>query len=302
MSLPTYQDAMLPMVRALEDGNERHIRDLTEMLIREFGLSESERQELLPSGQSTVIGNRIGWARTYLSKSGLIEKASTRGRYKITERGLDVLRRNPGRIDNDLLSEFPEFTGWLNLKRDQPTAVPTDNRWEQTPEESLETAHQTLRVNLATEVLEKVKTCSPAFFERLVVELLVKMGYGGTREDAGQAVGRSGDGGIDGIIKEDRLGLDVIYLQAKRWENTVGSPEIQKFAGALQGRRATKGVFITTSDYSKGAREFAGAINNKIILIDGDELADLMIDYNVGVSIFATYETKKIDSDYFIEE
>ena len=232
----------------------------------------------------------------------MIEKASARGLYRITERGLSVLRRNPDRIDNDLLKEFPEFSGWLNYKKDQPVVPGTDNRLEQTPEESLETAHQTLRMNLALEVLEKVKTCSPAFFERLVVELLVKMGYGGTREDAGQAVGRSGDGGIDGIIKEDRLGLDVIYLQAKRWENTVGSPEIQKFAGALQGRRATKGVFITTSDYSKGAREFAGAINNKIILIDGDELADLMIDYNVGVSIFATYETKKIDSDYFIEE
>jgi restriction system protein len=304
MPIPTYQDAMLPVLRALEDTNERHIGDIVNVVINGFGLTESEREQMLPSGQSTVIGSRIGWARTYLNKANLIEKMLGRGIYKITGRGLEVLKRNPERIDNNLLSEFPGFTEWIRPKKEENVVEPDNNPLEsdQTPDESLELAYRTLRTNLSTEILDKVKSCSPVFFERLVVELLVKMGYGGSRRDAGQAIGKSGDGGIDGIIKEDRLGLDVIYIQAKRWENTVGRPEIHQFAGALQEKRAKKGVFLTTSDFSKGAREFAAAIDNKIILIGGEELADYMIDFNVGVSIAANYEVKRIDSDYFIEE
>jgi restriction system protein len=304
MPIPSYQDAMTPMLRVLADGNPKHIRELTEIITNGFNLTDEEREQRLPSGQDTYVGNRIGWARTYLYKTRLIERTGVRGEYKITSRGLEALANNPNRVDDNVLRRFPEFSEWLNSKRPTVAEAPVSEIIDpdKTPEESLEDSYQSLRLELSNEILEKVKLCSPAFFERLVVELLVKMGYGGTRQDAGQAIGRSGDGGIDGIIKEDRLGLDVIYLQAKRWENTVSRPEIQKFAGALQGRRARKGVFITTSDFSREAREFAAAIDNKLILIDGEELAEYMIDFNVGVSIMNTYEIKRIDSDYFVEE
>ena len=217
---------------------------------------------------------------------------------------MEILSQNPNRIDNKTLKQFSEFNEFQNRKNDKTAKVLTETAEDvnDTPEESLETANQTIRNALAAEIIEKVKTCSPGFFERLVVELLVKMGYGGTLQEAGKAVGKSGDGGIDGIINEDRLGLDVIYLQAKRWEGNVSRPEIQKFAGALQGKRARKGVFITTSDFTKEAREYVAMIDSKIILIDGEELAELMIDYNVGVSVATVYEIKKMDSDYFLEE
>jgi len=304
MPIPSYQDAMTPMLRALAGGTHRHIRDLTEIITDGFDLTAEEREKRLPSGQDTYVGNRIGWARTYLYKTKLIERTGVRGEYRITPRGLEVLTRHPNRVDNNVLRGYPEFGEWLNKKKSRVSEKTNGEVVDPdaTPEESLEDSYRSLRLQLSTEILEKVKACSPTFFERLVVELLVKMGYGGTREDAGQAIGRSGDGGIDGIIKEDRLGLDVIYLQAKRWENTVSRPEIQKFAGALQGKRARKGVFITTSDFTREAREFASAIDNKLILIDGEELADYMIDFNVGVSVINTYEIKRVDSDYFVEE
>ncbi len=226
MPIPTYQEAMLPVLRTLEDTNERHIGEIVNTVINGFSLTESEREQMLPSGQSTVIGSRIGWARTYLNKANLIEKMPGRGIYKITGRGLDVLKKNPERIDNKLLREFPGFVEWIRPKKEQNVVAPDSNflESEQTPDESLELAYRTLRTNLSTEILEKVKACSPGFFERLVVETIVKMGYGGTLQDAGQAVGKSNDGGIDGIIKEDRIGLDLIYLQAKKWESTVGRP------------------------------------------------------------------------------
>ncbi len=304
MPIPTYQESMLPVLRTLEDTSERHIGEIVKAVINGFRLTESEREQMLPSGQSTVIGSRIGWARTYLNKANLIEKMPGRGIYKITERGLEVLKTNPEKIDNNLLSKFPGFTEWIRPKKQENIIEPNSVLFEsdQTPDESLETAYRTLRTNLSTEIIEKVKSCSPIFFEKLVVELLVKMGYGGSRRDAGQAIGKSGDGGIDGIIKEDRLGLDVIYLQAKRWEGNVSRPEIQKFAGALLGNQARKGVFITTSSSTKEAREYVKTITATIILIDGEDLADLMIDYNVGVSVAVNYEIKRIDSDYFVEE
>ena len=227
-----------------------------------------------------------------------------RGVYKITERGLELLSRNIERIDLRTLALFPEYNDFRQKRSttlEQTTEIP-DIPTAKTPDEILYDSYKTIRENLAADLLEKIKDLSPEFFERLVVNLIVSMGYGGSMEDAGQAVGGSGDGGIDGIIKEDRLGLDLIYLQAKRWERTVGRPDIHQFAGALMGKRAKKGVFITTSNYSKEAREYAANIENKIILIDGDELADLMIDYNVGVSTVELYEIKRIDSDYFIEE
>lgn len=306
MAIPDYQTVMLPLLRLLRDGREHNIGEVVDSLADEFRLSSEERQQLLGSGQQTVIRNRAGWARTYLKKAGLIESVR-RGYFRITDRGQSVLASKPERIDVKYLEQFPEFVAFRELRHERPDEAATPvtvstDVVDATPEEALDAAYGRLRLDLEGELIDQVKGASPSFFERLVVELLVRMGYGGTLRDAGQAVGRSGDGGIDGIIKEDRLGLDVIYIQAKRWESTVGRPEIQKFAGALQGHRARKGVFMTTSSFSAEAVEFASRIDSKIVLIDGAALAKYMIDHNVGVSIARSYEVKKIDSDYFSEE
>lgn len=289
---------MLPLLRFLGDGSEHPVSAAVEAMAKEFGLTADERQQLLPSGTSTVIGSRVGWARTYMKKAGLLD-SSKRGVIRITDRGAAVLKKKLSRIDVKFLDQYPEFVAFRALRRN---VTATEQETAATPEEALDDAYQTLRANLESELLQRVRSASPAFFERLVIDLLVRMGYGGSFRDAGQAIGKSGDGGIDGIIKEDRLGLDVIYVQAKRWEATVGRPEIQKFAGALQGHRARKGVFITTAAYSKDAREFAEKIDSKIVLIDGEHLANLMVDNGVGVSLVGAYELKRVDSDYFTEE
>ncbi|MDQ6785589.1 MAG: restriction endonuclease [Acidobacteriota bacterium] len=303
MAIPDYQSIMLPLLHFVSDKTEHSAQEATTALAKKFGINETELQELLPSGKQTIFRNRVGWARTYLSKAGLL-KSSRRGFFQISERGLDILSQDLNRIDNKILRQFSEFNEFQNRKNDKTAKVVIESVEDvnNTPEESLENAYQTIRNALAAEIIEKIKSCSSAFFERLVVELLVKMGYGGTLQDAGKAVGKSGDGGIDGIIKEDRLGLDVIYLQAKRWEGNVSRPEIQKFAGALLGNQARKGVFITTSDFTKEAKGYVKTISSNIILLNGEELAELMIDYNVGVSNATVYEIKKVDSDYFIEE
>ncbi|MCU0225871.1 MAG: restriction endonuclease [Acidobacteria bacterium] len=303
MAIPDYQTVMLPLLRFLKDGREHNIGQVVDALSDEFNLSPEERQQLLASGQQTVILNRAGWARTYLKKAGLIESVR-RGYFRITERGKSVLASKPERIDVKYLERFPEFKAFRELRHDRPGDAPLPGTIgsDATPEEALDAAYGRLRLTLEADLLDQVKTASPTFFERLVVELLVRMGYGGTLRDAGQAVGKSGDGGIDGIIKEDRLGLDAIYIQAKRWDSTVGRPEIQKFAGALQGHRARKGVFITTSSFSADALDFASRIDSKIVLIDGAALAKHMIDHNVGVSVARSYEVKRIDSDYFSED
>jgi restriction system protein len=236
-----------------------------------------------------------------MKKAGLIESPK-RGVNRITQRGLDVLKHKPDRIDVSFLAQFQEFKDFRALRHTKPDDEPEIDLNNKTPEESLEAAYQKLRSDLAADLLQRLKTCSPTFFERLVVEVIVKMGYGGTRKDAVKAIGTSGDGGIDGIIKEDKLGLDAIYIQAKRWENTVGRPEIQKFVGALTGQRAKKGLFITTSNFSSDAEDYVSRIDAKVVLIDGETLAQLMIDHNVGVSTIGTYEIKKVDSDYFSEE
>ena len=227
-----------------------------------------------------------------------------RGIYRITDQGQALLLQNPARIDLKLLDQFPghrEFRTSGRKEADSQTVLnPVDNTL--TPEEHITLGYQQIRDELADQLLQKTKECPPAFFEQLVVDLLLAMGYGGSRVNAGKAIGRSGDGGIDGTINEDKLGLDVIYIQAKRWEAVVGRPEIQKFAGALQGQRARKGVFITTSSFTKDARDYAAAIESKIILIDGEELSKLMIDHGVGVTEVATYSVKRIDSDYFVQE
>jgi restriction system protein len=301
---------MLPVLKLAADGREHRFRDAIEKLALEFGITDAERAELLPSGTAPLFDNRVGWARTYLKQAGLLHSPK-RGLFQITDAGKALLSENHRRIDALLLDRYDAFRAFRSRRRDaaeegvpnerpqaQPVAQP-EIVTDQTPEDALASAYQKLRKNLESELLEQVKSSSPAFFERLVIDLLVAMGYGGSRQDAGRAIGRSGDEGIDGIIKEDKLGLDAIYVQAKRWEATVGRPEIQKFAGALQGQRANKGVFITTSDFSREAHEYANAINAKIILIGGERLTQLMVDHNVGVAPVGNYELKRVDSDYF---
>lgn len=306
MAIPDYQTCMLPLLRFLGDGEEHTLREAEDALAEHFSLSPSERAELLPSGQQGIFKNRIGWARTYLKKAGLIE-APRRAVFKITERGSRTLASNPARIDVKFLDQFPEFIAFRDASKPSNENVSVSATVEDvattatTPEESIELAHQGLREQLAQELLSRILACSPTFFEQLVVELLVKMGYGGSRRDAGERIGQTGDGGIDGIIKEDRLGLDLIFIQAKRWQGSVGRPEIQKFVGALQGQRARKGVFITTSTYTTDATEYASRIDTKVVLIDGKHLSALMIDFDVGVSISASYVVKRVDSDYFEE-
>lgn len=304
MTIPDYQTLMLPLLRLCSDNQAHTNREAIEVLAKQFSLTKEEQNELLPSGRQCRFDNRVAWARAHLKMAGLIENVR-RGIFKITDRGLNVLKQDPTEINIGFLKQYPEYSEKVHRKipedhpdKDIQKAEVNESR---SPEEQLEDAYETIRDNLANEVLTQLKAGSPEFFEKVVVEVLVKMGYGGSRKDAGQAIGRSGDEGIDGIIKEDRLGLDIIYIQAKKWENTVSRPEIQKFAGALQGKRARKGVFITTSDYSKNAYAYADAIENKIILINGNKLAQFMIDFNVGVAAEATYELKRLDSDYFTE-
>ena len=305
MAIPDFQTVMLPLLQFASDQQEKSLREAVAVLSDKFNLSEEERSQRIPSGGQTTIMNRLGWAGTYLRKAELLE-LTRRGFFKITQLGLGVLDNPPVRIDLNFLSQYDgvqKFRARSQNGDRQPEddlALPTELL--RTPEEVMDEAFQSIKEGLASELLQRIKSCSPSFFEQLVIDVLVTMGYGGTRKDAGRAVGRSGDGGIDGIINEDRLGLDVIYVQAKRWENVVGRPEIQKFAGALQGQRAKKGIFITTSAFTKEAQEYASFIETKIILIDGEMLTDLMISYKVGVNTQVNYELKKIDLDYFAEE
>ena len=303
MAIPDYQAIMLPLLKFAGDKKEHSTQETIDALSEEFGLTEEEKKELLPSGKQTVFPNRVGWAKTYLTKAGLL-KSNRRSYYEITERGLETLKENLPSIDVTYLEQYPEFRRFRSAskKKEDDTKTPEINdRMQKTPVEILEGVYQELTQNLAQDLINKVMQCSPTYFERLVVDLLLKMGYGGSRKDAGEAIGKSRDEGIDGIIKEDRLGLDILYIQAKRWQNSVGRPEIQKFAGALLGKHAKKGIFITTSTFTDEARKYAASIESKLVLIDGEELGRLMIDHNIGVSTDIVYEVKRIDSDYFEE-
>jgi restriction system protein len=315
MAVPDFEAVMRPLLVHLADGREHQTQETLEDLAAGFSLSAEDRQELLPSGKQPLFTNRVAWAKFYLKKAGAVENPR-RGMYRITDLGRQLLERYPDRIDVGALQSIPTFREFLLNSRkaesDDGTAPPTIGMpavspkspsvaADLSPEELLELGHSRLHGQLATELLEVVKQSSPEFFEQLVVDLLLALGYGGSRADAGRTVGKSGDGGIDGIINEDRLGLDVIYIQAKRWEGVVGRPEIQKFAGALQGQRARKGIFITTSEFTREASDYVRAIDSKIVLIDGKQLARLMIQQNVGVSRESIYEVKRIDSDYFAE-
>jgi restriction system protein len=302
MPIPDFQTIMLPLLQFAADGKEHTRKEAIDYLAAYFKLTEAEITELLPSGNQEKFDNRVAWARSYMKQAKLIE-STARGMFKITERGQGALKKNPNKINIPFLMQYPEFVEFRTRARGEGEAgQETAAESLTTPKEVLETGYQKIRNELAVDLIDAIKKCSPKFFENLVVELLIKMGYGGSRSEAGTAIGRSGDGGIDGIINEDRLGLDVIYIQAKRWDGSVGRPEIQKFVGALQGRRARKGVFITTSFFSNDAKDYAASIESKVILVDGDKLAQLMIDFEVGVSKVASYDIKRLDADYFSEE
>lgn len=308
MAVPDYQSLMLPLLQFVgEKNNETSTGEAVEVLAKRLGLTDVDLKEMLPSGIQSTFVNRVGWASTYMKKAGLIE-TTRRGYYRITSRGQELLKKQPKTVNVKLLKQYPEFLAFQQLKGTRstqkgtpPSGGPTD-ALTATPSEALETAYENLRDELAEELLARLKKASPAFFERAVVDLLLKMGYGGSRADAGRAIGRSGDGGIDGIIKEDRLGLDVVYVQAKRWDtNSVGRPDVMQFAGALQAQKATKGIFITTSRFTEEARNYVSQIGSKIVLIDGEQLTTMMIDNDVGVSTVSMYPVKKIDADYFDE-
>lgn len=307
MAVPDYQSVMLPLLQfAAQKGTETSTSEAVEALAKELDLTEDDLKEMLPSGIQSTFVNRVGWASTYMKKAGLLE-VTRRGFYQITNNGKDLLKKQPKVINVKLLKQYPKFLEFQQLKGTRSGDKITESKKASeiliaTPSEALEAAYENLRDELADELLTKLKKISPAFFERVVVELLVKMGYGGSRADAGKAIGRTGDGGIDGIIKEDKLGLDVVYIQAKRWDNNpVGRPDVMQFAGALQAQRANKGIFITTSRFTDDARIYVSQIGSKIVLIDGEQLTGLMIEYDVGVSTVSLYPVKKVDSDYFEE-
>ena len=304
MPIPPFQDLFRPFLEYTSDGQVRSTQDVAASLAQKFDLTPEEIAEVLPSGRQTKFHNRVAWAKSFLSKACVIENTG-RNRFRITPRGLSLLANEAGRIDNRTLAQFPEFQEFRGLHEnagevEQPAQGQLlAEAQAQTPEEQLEAAYQTIREQLAQALIAQVMQCSPAFFEQLVVDLLLAMGYGGSRRDAGQAVGKTADGGIDGIIKEDRLGLDAVYLQAKRWEGTVGSPVVRDFVGSLVGHAANKGVLITTSRFTRDAVDYAQRIPQKVVLIDGPMLAGLMIDFGIGVSDVATYAVKRLDRDYF---
>jgi restriction system protein len=311
MPIPSYEALMLPLLKSLSDGRERSIADIRGSLAAQFGLSVEELAQTLIGGQP-IFNNRVGWAGTYLKKAAVVD-SPRRGCLVITQRGMSLLREHPEAVDNRLLSRFTEFAEFRNRRPQTEAPVnavghtvtvqPAVLVNQLSPEESLQQAYQSIMTSIADDILARVCECSPSFFERLVVQVLVKMGYGGTESDAARAVGRSGDGGIDGVIREDALGLDSIYVQAKRWDGTVGRPDIHQFVGALADKGARKGVFITTSSFSKEARQFVANLSSpRIALVDGAHLANLMLRYGVGVSTSETYIVKKVDTDFFVED
>lgn len=307
MPIPPFQTLLRPTLELLADQAVWRLRELEEKLALRLGVTNEEREILLPSGAMPMFYNRVGWAKWHLDRAKLVETVN-RGSYRITDRGLSVLAQAPAVIDKRFLDQFVEAPLTKSARGTTAGTTDADIEADAAPdvalssEELMESASKALQAMVATELVTRIKAESPAFFERLVVKLLLKMGYGGSRQEAGRAVGRSGDGGIDGIINEDRLGLDAVYIQAKRWEGIVGRPEIMKFVGALAGQRASKGVFISTSSYTQEAREYAAQSQYKVVLIDGERLAQLMIEYNLGVSVAAVYEVKRIDNDFFADE
>ncbi len=301
MSVPDFQAIMLPLLHLTEDGGEHTLAEAVGAIAAGFHLSPGDLAERLPSGKQSRFANRVGWAQTHLKKAGLLIQPG-RGRFVITPRGAGVLAEHPSEITMASLMQFPEFVEFRRsasgVHGGGGPIVPPGVA-ELDPQEQLDRSYQGIRQVLAQDLLQKMKDCAPSFFERLVVDLLVKMGYGGSFKDAAQAVGQSGDGGVDGVIKEDRLGLDLVYLQAKRWQGTVGRPVVQGFAGSLEGFKAHKGVLITTSKFTPDAHDYVSHIGKRIVLISGEQLAQLMIDHGIGVTEVETYVVKRLDLDYF---
>lgn len=303
MPIPSYQDLMLPLLQALEKSGELHRNEYSEKVGDLLNIPEDERKETLPSGNETYLRNRCGWAGWYMQQAGLVEKPK-RGCLRITEEGRKLLDSNPAIVDNKVLAQYPSFVERViekkgsKTKKSQADQVHAEES-EQTPDERIEEAHTEIMETLQADILEGLGKVDPYRFEQIVIDVLFAMGYGGSRAEAAQVTKRSNDGGIDGVINEDRLGLDVIYVQAKRWQGNVGRIEVQNFVGALAGKQANKGVFITTSDFNTNALEFAKTVPQKVILINGLRLAMLMIEHGVGVSVTHSYQIKEIDSDYF---
>lgn len=305
MAVPGYQEFMLPLLKLAADGQEHTVSEALETLAEQMRISPEDRETLLPSGTQTRLYNRVTWATTYLTKSLLLSKVG-RGRFRITSRGQDILKRSPARVDNAFLEQFEEYRAFKTKRAEKAWGTRKEGDGDAagaeadvTPNERLDAAYKELRETLADDLLDRVRGSSPKFFEHLVVDLLVAMGYGGSQASAAQVVGRSGDGGIDGVIPEDRLGLDMVYVQAKKWDNAVGPDEIRKFVGSLGEQKAHKGVFITSGTFTSGARQAAERANAKVVLIDGEQLAELMIDHGVGVADYRAYVVKKLDTDYF---
>jgi len=299
---------MLPILTMLGDGHPQRVRDIMQTLADQFRLSPEDLEERVPNGSQTRFYNRTNWALTYMAKAGLVTRVP-RAHARITDEGLNLVASHPTEVSVRTLRRYETFRQFEERKRPGPAGgaaerlAPTATEREvATPDELMESAYRSIREDLADELLERVRACPPSFFEQLVVDVLVSMGYGGSLEDAGAAIGRTGDGGIDGTIKEDRLGLDVVCIQAKRWEGTVGRPVVQAFVGSMEGRQATKGVLITTSSFSRDAEEYVNRIQRRIVLVDGRRLAELMIDHDVGVATKRTYAVKRVDSDYFPED
>jgi restriction system protein len=310
MAIPDYQTLMLPVLKAAGDGREHRIGDVVNQLARDFGLTQEEQQQILPSGRQATFANRVGWAKTYLVQAGLLE-ATKRAHFKITDRGKKSLAEGPPRIDVEYLSQFAEFVQFKERGRLPGTEASTNVAetpsvplQSETPDELLRSTVKQIETALKKELLDRILAAPPAFFESLIVALLLAMGYGGSREEAGKIVGRSGDGGIDGVIDQDALGLDRVYVQAKRYvvENAVSEPEIRAFSGSLGAAKANKGVFVTTSYFTQPAQNFAERHPFKIVLIDGERLAALMIRHNVGVRVDETLYLKKMDEDFFGDE
>lgn len=304
MPLPNFQTLMRPALELHTDGQDWARAALRDALAARFDLTDDERAEMLPSGNQRRFDNRLAWTVTHLSQARLLSRP-LRGVTRITERGLQVLQDQPTGVDIAVLQEFPEyqqFRGSGSASGGAEPAAPAAEDATATPEEAIQAAYGQLTGVLAEELLSKVLDCEPVFFEQLVVDLLIAMGYGGSKAEAGERLGQSGDGGIDGVIREDLLGLDVVYLQAKRWDPSrrVGRPEVQAFAGALQGARASKGVFLTTASFSQQATTYVESISARVVLIDGRELARLMILYGVGVTVREHFEIKRLDEDYFV--
>lgn len=300
MAVPEFQGFMLPILNLFSDGNKHTTKECMETVIKYFNLSDEDVKLTVPSGKQTLVANRVYWSLTYLKKSLLLQTIE-RGIYKITSRGKELLDTSPVRIDKKLLSKYEEYRIFSNQEKGVETnnLESNDNTLEITPEENIDLIYNKIKSQLSDDLLEIILDKDPYYFERLVMDVLTKMGYGDINDNQNMVTKKSGDEGIDGIINQDKLGLDKIYVQAKRWNNVVRRPELQKFVGALSTKKSNKGIFITTSDFTKDAREYVTNLSQTIILINGKDLTKLMIEYNVGVQSNYSYEIKKIDNDYF---